>query len=315
MIDEGMSTVRGSAQQRQAAIGQLLRTQNVDVTTKDADTAFLIELVGGALGFFGLGYLYSGLTNSGIFRLVGGLVALFLLYGVCGTMLTIVTFGFGACLLPLLWIGQVALAYFSANDLKEAVKAAKSGVGGMSGMGGMNAGGSGNVGGYFGSPTVDISNPTMTPRQEEPVYRPFSSDQPASGGVATYDTPSTFDQPASGGASTYNSPGYSGPGMSSSPTSQPDAPQSFNLQQIQQTLNTGNDSAMPDTTSSDYGSGMSSGSTFDSPSVGSSAASEMPDNTQAAYGASSIDSTPPSDPLNQDDDNNPFNPDDLTKKV
>lgn len=122
MIDEGMSTLKTDTQVRQAALQNLLRS--VDLSTKEADTAFLIELVGGIFGLFGLGYLYTGLTNTGLFRLVGYVVAAIvvgILFTICGT----ITFGLAFCLAPLLFIPQIALAYFSANDLKVSINAVK----------------------------------------------------------------------------------------------------------------------------------------------------------------------------------------------
>ena len=42
--------------------------------SKDANTAFLLELVGGFLGLLGLGYLYVGKTSDGVIRLIGWIV-------------------------------------------------------------------------------------------------------------------------------------------------------------------------------------------------------------------------------------------------
>ncbi len=124
MIDEGMSSLKTNTAERQAAIQNLL--SRVDVSTKDADTAFLIELVGGVFGLFGLGHLYAGLTNTGIFRLVLGFVALSVIYFILGV--TVV----GLCAAPLVWIAQIAIAYFTANDLKLSINSVKAGGGGMS---------------------------------------------------------------------------------------------------------------------------------------------------------------------------------------
>lgn len=124
MIDEGMSSLKTNTAERQAAIQNLL--SRIDVSTKDADTAFLIELVGGVFGLFGLGHLYAGLTNTGIFRLVLGFVGLSVIYFILGV--TVI----GLCAAPLVWIAQIAIAYFTANDLKLSINALKAGGGGMS---------------------------------------------------------------------------------------------------------------------------------------------------------------------------------------
>lgn len=175
MIDEGMSSVKTNTAERQAVIRNLLN--NVDVSTKDADTAFLIELIGGVFGLFGLGYIYAGLTNTGIFRLIAGIVSLGILYTlfvVCGSFVII-----GPCFAPLIWIGQVAIAYFTANDLKLSMNAIKAGGAGMS-----------TPGGYIESPTPMSSssdNLFNTPTTPEPAPRSSSSDSL----FTTPDTPST----------------------------------------------------------------------------------------------------------------------------
>jgi hypothetical protein len=158
-MDEAMSTLATNTAQRQAAIQQQLA--RVDLTTKDADTAFLLELVGGVLGFLGIGYLYSGLTNAGLARLVG-LWAGWFIFGILGT----VTFGLGLCFAPLFWIGAAALSYFSANDLKQSIIAAKA----ASPAANYSAG---TPTGYIGAGTTTPPAPPMTPTTptEAPVER------------------------------------------------------------------------------------------------------------------------------------------------
>ncbi len=176
MIDEGMSTLKTNTAERQAAIRNLL--SNVDHSTKDADTAFWIELIGGALGLFGIGHLYAGLTNTGIFRLIVGLVALTAAYMLLGFTFV------GFCLYPLVWIGQVALAYFSANDLKTAINAVKTG-----GYSAASASATpSNFGGYIENPTPMPSDVTLNPRTPEVVIPPTTPATPP----APY-TPSTPD--------------------------------------------------------------------------------------------------------------------------
>lgn len=119
-MDEAMATISANGAQRQAAIRQQLGA--VDLSTKDQDTAFLIELVGGIFGFLGIGYIYSGLTNAGLIRLIGLWILNFILWSVIGVLTAVLI---GLCLIPLPFILNIALAYFSAKDLKESLIAAK----------------------------------------------------------------------------------------------------------------------------------------------------------------------------------------------
>jgi hypothetical protein len=123
-MEEGLSTIARSADMRQAAIRRQL--QHVDLAVKDQDTAFLIELIGGILGFLGVGYIYAGLTNAGLVRLIGYWVVMTLV-GVAFSIFAVITFGLGSCLAPVLFIPHVIVAYFSADDLKKSIVSAKSG--------------------------------------------------------------------------------------------------------------------------------------------------------------------------------------------
>jgi hypothetical protein len=136
-MDEGLATVKMNTAERQAAIRQQL--SRVDVSAKDQDTAFLIELVGGIFGLLGVGYIYSGLTNAGLVRLVG-LIGFWIIFSIIGT----VTFGFGFCLAPLVWLAQIYIAYVSANELKQAITNAKAGQPAM--------GAGGYIGGNYETP-------------------------------------------------------------------------------------------------------------------------------------------------------------------
>lgn len=122
-MEESFKTVSStSSEVRQAGIREQL--QAIDLSQKDSDLAFLIELVGGLLGFLGLGYIYSGLTNNGLLRLLGYWAlgfGVFAFLTICATL----TLGLGACLflpaIPLFW----AVAFFSASDLKKAMETVK----------------------------------------------------------------------------------------------------------------------------------------------------------------------------------------------
>lgn len=176
MIDEGMSSLKTNTAERQAAIQNLL--SRVDVSTKDADTAFLIELVGGVFGLFGLGHLYAGLTNTGIFRLVLGFVGLSVIYFILGV--TVI----GLCAAPLVWIGQIAIAYFTANDLKLSINALKARGGGMS----------------MPSAYIESPSPMSTSSSDSLFNNPTPTSTSSSGSSA-----SIFDNPSSTGTSSSSS--------------------------------------------------------------------------------------------------------------
>jgi TM2 domain-containing membrane protein YozV len=84
-------------------------------TSKDANTAFLIELVGGFFGLLGLGYLYVGRTNDGILRLI-----MWLLYNVGAyiaiTLLISIFIGVVCC--PFQLAIQIGVPIWSATTLK-----------------------------------------------------------------------------------------------------------------------------------------------------------------------------------------------------
>lgn len=67
------------------------------MTQRDPQTAMVIEIVAGLLGFLGIGYLYAGKTNQGIIRLIVWWVVL----GLLGLSIFI---AIGICLLPIAWI-------------------------------------------------------------------------------------------------------------------------------------------------------------------------------------------------------------------
>jgi TM2 domain-containing membrane protein YozV len=65
-------------------------------STKDPNTAMVIEILAGYFGFLGMGYLYAGRTAAGLLRLFGwwafiGLAALVIIAGPFTPLLTIGT--------------------------------------------------------------------------------------------------------------------------------------------------------------------------------------------------------------------------------
>lgn len=85
------------------------------IQDKDPNTAFLIELIGGFFGLLGLGYLYVGRTDDGIWRLI-----VWLLYDIMAviiiTLLSAVVIGL--CCIPLQLVIQIGIPIWSAITLK-----------------------------------------------------------------------------------------------------------------------------------------------------------------------------------------------------
>jgi TM2 domain-containing membrane protein YozV len=87
-----------------------------DQQSKDPNTAYLIELVGGLFGFLGLGYFYIGRTGEGITRLI-----IWLLYAVFAwiTISVLLTVFIGVVCLPIQFVIQIAIPIWSASSLKK----------------------------------------------------------------------------------------------------------------------------------------------------------------------------------------------------
>ncbi len=82
---------------------------------KDPNTAFLIELVGGILGFLGLGYFYVGKTNDGIIRLIGWWVFMALFWCIAVALMAVVV---GLLCIPVGIVLQFGVPIWSAYNLK-----------------------------------------------------------------------------------------------------------------------------------------------------------------------------------------------------
>jgi hypothetical protein len=119
-MEEALATLALSTEKRQnAMIEQLVNVQ--ELQNKEQDTAFLLEFIAGILGFLGIGYIYSGLTNAGLIRLVG-------MWAVMSVTWSIAWLGVGSLILPsvaALFVLNMVLAYFSARDLKQSIFFAK----------------------------------------------------------------------------------------------------------------------------------------------------------------------------------------------
>ena len=79
------------------------------------NNAFLIEVVGGILGFMGLGYMYAGRTNDGLVRLIAWWIVLAVMWTSVAVLTTILI---GVCLWAPAAVVQVGGPIWSANRLK-----------------------------------------------------------------------------------------------------------------------------------------------------------------------------------------------------
>ncbi len=82
---------------------------------KDPNTAFLIEMIGGFFGLLGLGYLWIGLTNDGLIRLIGWLVYNLVAWVVIVLLMVVVV---GCFCAPIQILIQIGIPIWSAFTLK-----------------------------------------------------------------------------------------------------------------------------------------------------------------------------------------------------
>ena len=93
--------------------------------TPSKGTALVLEVLPAIFGIFGIGWIYSGRTQTGIILLIagfifiwGGYIAIFL----GSTVLTAITFGLGSvayclvCLVPFVQILGAAASTFALNN-------------------------------------------------------------------------------------------------------------------------------------------------------------------------------------------------------
>lgn len=82
---------------------------------RQANIAFLVELVGGLIGFLGLGYIYVGRTNEGVVRLVLWLATVGMMWLVIAALSAVLV---GLCLIPFGMAVQIGVPILSAFVLK-----------------------------------------------------------------------------------------------------------------------------------------------------------------------------------------------------
>ncbi|MBA3530992.1 MAG: hypothetical protein H0T73_03605 [Ardenticatenales bacterium] len=120
-MEDGLRTMATSRLRRQVAIQKQLLSSQVDLTSKDPDTAFALEFLSGSFLLLGIGYLYSGLTNPGLIRLFG----LWIFWAIGLSLVGMTGFVGCFCLIPPLVLAHFFFAYQSADDLKKGLVAAR----------------------------------------------------------------------------------------------------------------------------------------------------------------------------------------------
>ena len=86
--------------------------------TKDANNAFLIEMLGGFFGFLGIGYLYTGYTNEGLLRLIAWLLYTVIAWVIISLLMVVFV---GLLCAPLQLIIQIGVPIWSAYNLKKKI--------------------------------------------------------------------------------------------------------------------------------------------------------------------------------------------------
>lgn len=90
----------------------------VSATSKDVNTAFLIELIGGFFGLLGLGYLYTGRTNEGVLRLIAWIAYSVTAYIIISLLIAVFI---GVLCVPIQLIIQIGIPIWSATTLKNSM--------------------------------------------------------------------------------------------------------------------------------------------------------------------------------------------------
>ncbi|MGA1848573.1 MAG: hypothetical protein ACMUHB_04455, partial [Thermoplasmatota archaeon] len=77
--------------------------------------AFILELVGGILGFLGIGHMYAGEINNGVLRLIVWMLVLWFSW-IIVSLLSVCLIGF--FFIPVVLVAQIGIPLWSAFDLK-----------------------------------------------------------------------------------------------------------------------------------------------------------------------------------------------------
>jgi TM2 domain-containing membrane protein YozV len=84
------------------------------------NNAFLVELIGGVVGFLGVGHMYVGRTNDGLVRLIGW----WLIVGATWTTIALLSaIAIGLCMIPGAIAIQMGVPVYSAIRLRQTLLA------------------------------------------------------------------------------------------------------------------------------------------------------------------------------------------------
>ncbi len=89
-----------------------------NISPKDPDTAFLLELVGTFFGLLGLGYIYVGRTEEGVIRLIIWMIYNFVAWITIAILISLII---GCFCVPVQLAIQVGVAIWSAQTLKKSM--------------------------------------------------------------------------------------------------------------------------------------------------------------------------------------------------
>jgi hypothetical protein len=87
---------------------------------RNGGAAIVVEVIAGLFGFFGVGWLMSGFTTTGLFLLIGGII--WLVVGFLLSVVSLVAGGFG---FPCMVVVDVIVAIVSAVVLNNRLKGAR----------------------------------------------------------------------------------------------------------------------------------------------------------------------------------------------
>lgn len=77
----------------------------------NSGVAIVLEVIAGLFGFFGIGWLISGYTTTGLLLLVGGII-----WDVVGGLLSVTTLGFGFLCMGVVNIIVVVVSAIALNN-------------------------------------------------------------------------------------------------------------------------------------------------------------------------------------------------------
>ena len=87
-----------------------------EIKDVDKNIAFILELLGGLLGYLGIGYMFSGQITRGVIRLI--IWWIIMIFGWVFVAVLSMLF-IGLCLIPFMLAAQIAIPILSAFQIKK----------------------------------------------------------------------------------------------------------------------------------------------------------------------------------------------------